>query len=1117
MSNSINKVIEQVAYKQVEDMIVYLEMLDEQFLKTSKTARETSKSFSMPSGNNSELNKKLLESQTIIKQLQKDYKNSQDAIDKLTKKVDAYTKATERNNTEKKKLSERDRQYVIDAREITKIQDNEARVLSGLTTYLQKLIAVRGQYAQTIETYNAKMAMGVKLSNDEQFELYQSVEAHKKYDNAIKAANASTGKAHEYIGQYERANRGLNNSIAQIARELPSATFGFQTFALGISNNVPIAVDAIKEATEANKELIAQGKPTTSVWKQVVGAIFSFNTIMSVALLALALFGKEISDAASSLFGMKKSIDTNKIALEEHLKSIEKFNEKSAEMAAAEISNAKKLLFTAQNKRATDKERLKAVDELQRRYPSYLGNLRQEDILTGNIKDSELKLINALRFRAIAMASQDLLTENLKKQIKAELDYSRVLSKTNEEQGLYNLQQEKNTKDKIQYRLQTDEEAESLENLKKKQEQSIETVTRYGKAYKVQTLSNDNIRTNSLIPLKEEEKILETILNKYAQFLGVVNEDTEKKDKNTKAIKLNNKAREDYLASEYELWKLRKTNDTNLNKEIMEDEASSYDLRLLASEQYHNGMIELAQREAQEQQRVLKYTLDQRNDTLDTERQNEIAQLNAQLKNQQISQNDYYVKLKDIDDNYYYDKNGIQKNYENESLMISENYAQSYLNIQKEMIGKMIELYDTINFKKAEVEIAQVDLKGVEKLKEILGSIGSDMSIEEIQGKLNEVNNIANDYSIDIAKREASLELQRTENNKKRLEEEIILNGKLNNLSDFEIANQINSNQALLDLDKQIIESKKKVTETDNEETKKQIENKLLVLQKERELNEQLFQMKVELASSISELANQLFSNEIERYDREIEKSNEHYDSLLENAEKGSEQEKLIQEEKQRAEDEIQRKKIESQRKQAVFNKMIAIAEIGIELAKTIAKINMTAQILTAMSAINPLLAALIPLTYSQIPLAIATSAIQVGTVLATPLPQYKDGTDFHKGGKAVLGDGYVSEVVENPDGSLFLTPNKPTILDLPKGAKVHSSLDEFNKNKLNLESASIMASFVNQSNQLKAFDYYLGKELNGLSDKIEKGIEKGFKKAKINNNNVNNVYIGRKPSNFFN
>ena len=35
MSNSINKVIEQVAYKQVEDMIVYLEMLDEQFLKTS--------------------------------------------------------------------------------------------------------------------------------------------------------------------------------------------------------------------------------------------------------------------------------------------------------------------------------------------------------------------------------------------------------------------------------------------------------------------------------------------------------------------------------------------------------------------------------------------------------------------------------------------------------------------------------------------------------------------------------------------------------------------------------------------------------------------------------------------------------------------------------------------------------------------------------------------------------------------------------------------------------------------------------------------------------------------------------------------------------------------------
>ena len=112
----------------------------------------------------------------------------------------------------------------------------------------------------------------------------------------------------------------------------------------------------------------------------------------------------------------------------------------------------------------------------------------------------------------------------------------------------------------------------------------------------------------------------------------------------------------------------------------------------------------------------------------------------------------------------------------------------------------------------------------------------------------------------------------------------------------------------------------------------------------------------------------------------------------------------------------------------------------------------------------------------------------------------------FHRGGKAILGDGYVNEVVENPDGSTFITPKVPTIMDLKKGAKVYSSLEDFNKSKLDLENASIMASFANQSNQLKVFDYYLGKELNGLPNKIEKSIEKGFKKVRNNINVTNKI-----------
>ena len=87
MANSLNKVVEQVAYKQVEDLIVYLEMLSEQIISTSKTAKANQISFGTPASSNNDMNKKLAESQAIIKQLQKEYKLQQDALEKLTKKL----------------------------------------------------------------------------------------------------------------------------------------------------------------------------------------------------------------------------------------------------------------------------------------------------------------------------------------------------------------------------------------------------------------------------------------------------------------------------------------------------------------------------------------------------------------------------------------------------------------------------------------------------------------------------------------------------------------------------------------------------------------------------------------------------------------------------------------------------------------------------------------------------------------------------------------------------------------------------------------------------------------------------------------------------------------------
>ncbi len=67
------------------------------------------------------------------------------------------------------------------------------------------------------------------------------------------------------------------------------------------------------------------------------------------------------------------------------------------------------------------------------------------------------------------------------------------------------------------------------------------------------------------------------------------------------------------------------------------------------------------------------------------------------------------------------------------------------------------------------------------------------------------------------------------------------------------------------------------------------------------------------------------------------------------------------------------------------------------------------------------------------------------GKVAATgAIAAYADGTDSHPGGPALVGDGVGSnsgsELIETADGKQYLSPPTPTLIDLPKGAKVLSA-----------------------------------------------------------------------------
>nr|DAW28884.1 MAG TPA: tail tape measure protein [Caudoviricetes sp.] len=132
----------------------------------------------------------------------------------------------------------------------------------------------------------------------------------REMQTELNEANASLLNFRDNVGNYASAAKGftpLTFQVQQLARELPSLTMSAQQFFLAISNNLPMFADELTRARMANKALRAEGKPTVSVFKQVLSAIGSWQTALVVGITLLTAYGKEIGAWVKGLFTAKEA------------------------------------------------------------------------------------------------------------------------------------------------------------------------------------------------------------------------------------------------------------------------------------------------------------------------------------------------------------------------------------------------------------------------------------------------------------------------------------------------------------------------------------------------------------------------------------------------------------------------------------------------------------------------------------------------------------------------------------------------------------------------------------------------------------------------------------------
>lgn len=283
------------------------------------------------------------------------------------------------------------------------------------------LVALREQLNMLRKEYD-------RLGNRESNRGQQLQKEIQDINKTLMEAEAATGRFQRNVGNYESGFKGLNMSVQQILREMPNAAMSMNTFFLAISNNIPMLVDEINRLREANKAAAAEGRAGVSIWKALSGAFFSWNTVISVGVTLLTVYGGEIVKWIANLFKGKDALDQIQKSQQEFNAFQRKMNEdwrnSVAQTAGENIAAYQKLMreYNALGNNMQAKE--KFITDNQEAFHnlgfSVTGVTDAESLFVKNTD----AVVNALVARAKAAAYEQQITDATQRYIN-QTEYNR--------------------------------------------------------------------------------------------------------------------------------------------------------------------------------------------------------------------------------------------------------------------------------------------------------------------------------------------------------------------------------------------------------------------------------------------------------------------------------------------------------------------------------------------------------------------------------------------------------------------------------------------------------------------------------------------------------------------
>lgn len=558
------------------------------------------KGVSTPSGGDS-----------ALKNMNEQYVKQQKTLADLQIKLERYAQAQNRTKISNNQLEQSEIRLVKAREQQIKAAEREQAKLEAALNLQSKTNLQLKLVENAYNNLALKKARYNSLSENEEKRLQTLTNTLQKYRTIQDGVNVTVGKFQQRVGNYASAFNPLSNSINQLGREMPAFANSMQTGFMAISNNLPVFFDAMQNVISQNKELQAQGKPTQSVLSQLAGSLFSFQTLLSVGVTLLTVYGKEIVNWVASLWGASEALDE----LNKNQKEFNKSRLQGKKDSQEDILNLRKYLAVAKDTTASEDFRAEAIKKLRQQYFYYFKNLTDAQIKSGQYGDAVKELTKALERKGQIELATSLNVSNKQ----------RLIDLDDELQKLTKLESQKN-KD-LKMAVKSGASAQALATLSNE----------LNKIQEKRNKINDDALTYQNAIAKNDEIIFQ--LKKQTIALEIQEDKEAKKRNKTRREKIELSFKE--VESEYNLRKAILERIKAETSAVMNDETKQLNDRLKAREEFSKASFELVQLEADKEKAIL--TLKYKED---------VDKNNLALKNKDISYRQYIENLTDINKRY---------------------------------------------------------------------------------------------------------------------------------------------------------------------------------------------------------------------------------------------------------------------------------------------------------------------------------------------------------------------------------------------------------------------------------------------------------------------------------